>query len=84
MWDKDLLNDKSIEIQSVRRKLTNGRAIDVHNLLHSREFADLLIFSSHKLRTRWFVCPVLGHLLFGTNEKEIAQDSRLRTAVMMR
>lgn len=69
MWDKDLLNDKSIEIQSVRRKLTNGRAIEVHNLLHSREFADLLIFSSHKLRTRWFVCPVLGRLLFGTNEK---------------
>lgn len=56
----------------------------MHNLLRSREFADLLIFSSHKLRTRWFVCPVLSRLSFVTNEKEVAQDSRLRMVVMMR
>lgn len=55
----------------------------MHNLLHSREFADLLVVSSRKLRRRWVVCPMLGLLWSGTTEKTVVQESQLWMVVFL-
>lgn len=54
----------------------------MHSLLHSREFADLLVVSSQKLKRRWVDCPVLGLLWSGTTEK-VVQESQLRIIVFL-
>lgn len=55
----------------------------MHNLLYSREFADLFVVASHKLRRRWVVCPMLGLLWSGTTEKKVVLESQLRMVVFL-